>query len=198
MTAEARVPERSTRPLIAVFGSSTVREGGHGYRLAYDLGQALARAGADVMTGGYGGIMEACSRGAAEAGAQVVGVTVELFEKRGPVNRWVTERVHTPDLYERLRHIVSRADGFVTVPGSIGTLTELFLAWTLLSVGGRPRVPLVVLGEPWPRFLEAHRHPDLVPHHLFEFVQVAPSPEEAASLALAAPTARAEGVRSTP
>ncbi len=173
------------RALIAVFGSSTVREGEPAYRMAYDLGQALARAGAGVMTGGYGGIMEACSRGAAEAGGHVVGVTVELLEKRGPVNRWVKERVHTPDLFERLRHIVGRADGFITVPGSIGTLTELYLTWTLLAVGGRPRAPLVVLGEPWPQLLEANRHPDLVLPHLFEFVQVALTPAEAVGLALA-------------
>ena len=173
------------RALIAVFGSSTVREGEAAYRVAFDLGQALARAGADVMTGGYGGIMEACSRGAAEAGAHVVGVTTELFDKRGPANRWVKERVHTPDLFERLRHIVGRADGFITVPGSIGTLTELYLTWTLLAVGGRPRAPLVVLGEPWPHLLEANRHPDLVLPHLFELVQVALTPAEAASLALA-------------
>src|SRR5262249_58329106 len=80
------------RALIAVYGSSTVREGQPAYRTAYDLGQALARAGADVMTGGYGGIMEACSRGAAEAGAHGVGGAVVLFEKRGPSNRWVHER----------------------------------------------------------------------------------------------------------
>ncbi len=179
------------RALIAVFGSSTVREGEPAYRTAYDLGQALARAGADVVTGGYGGIMEACSRGAAEAGAHVVGVTVELFERRGPVNRWVKERVHTPDLFERLRHIVGRADGFIAVPGSIGTLTELFLTWTMLAVNGRPKAPLVVLGEPWARVLEAHRHPDLVPAHLFDLVQVAASPAEAARLALAGVAAAA-------
>jgi len=114
-----------------------------------------------------------------------VGVTVELFEKRGPANRWVKERVHTPDLYERLRHIVERADGFVTVPGSIGTLSELFLTWTLLSVNGRPRVPLVVLGDHWPSVLDAHRHPEHVPPHLFEFVQLARTPAEAAQLVLA-------------
>ena len=175
----------SERALIAVFGSSTVREGQLAYRTAYELGQALARAGADVMTGGYGGIMEACSRGASEAGAHVVGVTVDLFESRGPANRWVKERVHTPDLFERLRHIVGRADGFITVPGSIGTLTELFLTWTLLSVSGRPSAPLVLLGDPWPRYLDAHRHPGLVLPHLFDFVQVAASPAEAAEKALA-------------
>ena len=76
------------RPLIAVFGSSTVQESDRAYRLAYELGRELALVGADVMTGGYSGTMEACSKGAHEAGGHVVGVTVELFEKRGPVNRW--------------------------------------------------------------------------------------------------------------
>ena len=186
------------RPLIAVYGSSTVREGDRAYRLAFDLGESIARAGADVMTGGYGGVMEACSRGAAEAGAHVVGVTVELFEKRGPVNRWVKERVHTPDLFERLRHIVDRADGFVTVPGSVGTLTELYLTWTLLSTGGRPSAPLVVLGEPWPGLLDANRHPGLVPHHLFEFVRLAASPAEAARLALPGAATSSAGAGSKP
>ncbi|MEK7823789.1 MAG: TIGR00730 family Rossman fold protein, partial [Candidatus Eisenbacteria bacterium] len=56
------------RPLIAVYGSSTVKEADAAWRLGYDLGRELARAGAGVMTGGYGGIMAACSRGAHEAG----------------------------------------------------------------------------------------------------------------------------------
>lgn len=178
------------RPLIAVFGSSTMQETDAAWRLSYDLGGELARAGAAVMTGGYGGIMAACSRGAREAGGHVVGVTVELFEKRGPVNPWVIERVHTPDLFERLRVIVDRADGFITVPGSIGTLTELFLTWTLLSVQARPTAPLVLLGDQWPAYLEAHRHPELVLPHLFEHVRLAATPADAARYALAGiPTA---------
>ena len=178
------------RPLIAVFGSSTVTEADASWHLGYDLGRELARAGAGVMTGGYGGIMAACSQGAHEAGGHVVGVTVELFEKRGPVNRWVHERIHTPDLFERLRTIVQRADGFVTLPGSIGTLTELFLAWTLLSVNGRPAAPLVLLGDQWPAYLDAHRHPELVLPHLFEHVQTATAAEEAARMVLAGSPAR--------
>ena len=190
MSGSDQHPDGAERALIAVFGSSTAREGDPTYRLAYELGCELARAGAGVMTGGYGGAMEACSRGAAEAGGHVVGVTVELFEKRGPVNRWVQERVHTPDLFERLRHIVQRADGFIAVPGSIGTLTELFLTWTLLAVNGRPSAPLILLGDPWPGVLEAHRHPDLVPAHLFEHVQVAATASEATRLVLAGVAAR--------
>ncbi len=176
--------ERS-RPRIAVYGSSTVREDDPAYALARELGTELARAGAEVMTGGYGGIMEACSRGAAEAGGHVIGVTVELFEKRGPVNPWVKERVHTPDLFERLRVLVSRADGFIVVSGSLGTLTELFLTWTLLSVSARPRAPLVLLGERWKPWLEVHRDAAFIPPDLFRHVQLARDTAEAARLALA-------------
>ena len=70
-------------PVIAVYGSSTVRDGDPAWLRARELGRELARAGATVMTGGYGGIMEACSHGAHEAGGHVIGVTVELFETRG-------------------------------------------------------------------------------------------------------------------
>jgi predicted Rossmann-fold nucleotide-binding protein len=97
----------------------------------------------------------------------------------------VKERVHTPDLYARLKHIVERADGFIAVPGSIGTLTEVFLTWTLLSTAGRASAPLVLLGGHWSDYLAAHRHPDLVLPHLFDLVEVAATPDAAAERALA-------------
>ena len=179
------------RPLIAVFGSSITREGEPIWTLAHALGGALARAGADVMTGGYSGAMEGCSRGAHEAGGHVVGVTVELFEKRGPVNRWVKERVHTPDLFERLRVIVTRAEGFAVLPGSVGTLNELFLAWTLVSVDAHDAPPIVLVGEHWEAWLDAHRHPMLVPARLYRHVCVARTADEAARLTLDGVRARA-------
>jgi uncharacterized protein (TIGR00730 family) len=170
------------QPLVAVFGSSTLREGEPAYEEARKLGHALAEQGAAVMTGGYGGAMAACSRGAHDAGGHVVGVTVELFEPRGPANPWVRERVHTPDLYARLRHLVHEADGFVAVTGSIGTLTEVFLTWTMVSVDGRPHAPIVLMGGHWHAWLEATRGPGMVPEHLFRFVDVADTPDQAARL----------------
>jgi hypothetical protein len=172
------------RPLVAVFGSSTIREPDREYREAEELGRRLGAAGADVITGGYGGAMAACSRGAHEAGARVVGVTVELFEGRGPVNRWVTERVHTGDLFERLRHIIGRADAFIAVSGSVGTLAEILLTWNLLMANGHRPAPLVLLGAPGKGWLEAHRQPGLVLPELFRFVQLADTPEQAVRLAL--------------
>jgi len=172
------------RPLVAVFGSSTIRESGPEYREAEELGLRLAEAGADVITGGYGGAMAACSRGAHEAGAHVVGVTVDLFESRAPVNRWVKERVHTNDLFERLRYIIGRADAFIAVSGSVGTMAEILLTWNLLMAKGHPPAPLVLLGTPWKGWLEAHREPGLVLPELFAFVQLADTPEQAVRLAL--------------
>ena len=176
----------SNAPLIAVFGSSTTQQGEPGYRLAYDLGRELSRAGASVMTGGYSGAMEACSKGAREQGGHVVGVTVDLFESRSPMNRWVVERVHTSHLYARLEQMIERASGYVVLPGSIGTLTELFLAWTLVSVGGRAPAPLVLLGDHWTELLAALRYDGGVPQRLFEFVQVATTAEAAARMAVPA------------
>jgi len=168
------------RPLIAVFGSSAPREDDPAYRRALQLGRALGRGGADVMTGGYGGAMEACSRGCHETGGKVVGVTVELYRQRGGANPWVDERVHTRDLFERLRHLIDCADGFIALPGSVGTFAELFLTWTLLSARGRPAAPLVLCGEPWEEHLTLLKRSESFGAQLCATVQTARDPDGAA------------------
>lgn len=182
--------ESAPRPVIAVFGSSTAVLGDPHYDRALQLGRALAARGATVMSGGYGGVMEAVSRGAHEAGGHVVGVTVQMFEHRGGPNAWVRERVHTNDLFERLRHLIDTAHGFVVPGGSVGTLNELFLAWTFASTSPRPVPPIVLLGSHWRDWLEAHRRPEFVPDALFRHVVVTDEPDEAADRVLAEVRAR--------
>lgn len=172
------------RPQIATFGSSTIRPGEPAYELALALGRAVGEAGADVITGGYCGSMEAVSRGVAETGGHVVGVTVDLFEQRGPANKWVKERLHTTDLFERLKFLIERADAFVVLPGSVGTLTELMLAWTLVSVKGRREAPIVMLGEGWKEILETLNRPGFIAPELFARIQFSNDPVEAVRLAL--------------
>ena len=171
-------PSRS-QPVVAVFGSSTLSADDPAFEEVRTLGGELARAGFAVMTGGYGGAMAAASRGANEAGGHVIGVTVELFEARGAANEWVHERVHTPNLFARLEYIMNRADAFVVVRGSIGTLTELFLAWTLAGVQGLPATPVVLMGRHWHEWLKRHRGPEFVPEHLFRFVEIADTSQAA-------------------
>lgn len=182
--------------VVAVFGSSTLKENDAAYAEIRALGAELAERGLAVMTGGYDGAMAAASRGARDAGGHVIGVTVDLFDGRGPVNPWVVERVHTPDLYERLRHLAREADAFVAVTGSIGTLTELFLCWTLVAVGVRPGVPLVLMGTHWRPWLEAHREPGFIPEHLFRHVEIADTPQQAAARVAERLAARASRVPS--
>jgi uncharacterized protein (TIGR00730 family) len=126
------------------------------YELARSVGAHLAQAGFAVSTGGYAGTMAAVSQGAAEYGGRVIGVgcrRIEAYRGAG-FNRWVTEKVHYETLTERLLHLVSHNDGMVVLPGGVGTLSELALAWSLLQVGELDRRPLVLVGSIWRAAME--------------------------------------------
>lgn len=141
---------------IAVFGSARSEENSEFYRQALDLGGRLARAGYAVLSGGYNGSMAAVSRGAAEAGGRVIGVTCALFDPLA-ANQWLHEEVKMPDLLARLGCMMERADGFMAVRGGIGTLSEVALAWSLLQTGALRNKPLVLVGEDWEALVAAFR-----------------------------------------
>lgn len=139
-------------PLVGVFGSSTARPGSPEWREASALGRALGTAGLGVITGGYGGLMEAVSAAAAESGGPVVGVTAPaVFPGRDGPNRFLTEEHPAEDLVARIGILTDRAAALVALPGSLGTATELLVAWNLAFVAPFSRVPpkpVVVVGEP--------------------------------------------------
>ena len=134
-------------PIISVFGSSRCDEQSQLYRLAQQLGAALGQAGFSVATGGYGGVMEAVSRGAAEAGATVIGVVYDA--NPGKANRWVQEKILVPNWEERLMQLITLGNGYVACPGGTGTLVELAVAWEMLNKGLLASKPLVALDEFW-------------------------------------------------
>jgi uncharacterized protein (TIGR00725 family) len=183
--AAPRFTPPGDRPIVAVFGSSTTGRDDPAWAVAVELGERLARAGYAVMNGGYQGSMEAVSEGARRAGGTVIGVTTALFNHRPP-NPHLTHREDTSTLLERLDYLVHVASGFVVLEGSIGTLAELFLAWNLLAVEGRPQAPLVCLGRPYAEFLRAASVPGLVIPDLLRFVEVAESPADAVARVSAA------------
>ena len=137
---------------ISVFGGSQMKEGSSDYRQALSLGNALGKLGHTVLTGGYIGAMEAVSRGAAEAGGHVVGVTcveIEQWHADRVVNRWVQEEWKKGTLVERLQALVSACDAAFAQPGGAGTLTEIGLAWNMMIVQSIPQKPLILVGEGW-------------------------------------------------
>jgi uncharacterized protein (TIGR00730 family) len=170
----------SAMKTIAVFGSARTEEHSELYREAYELGERLARAGYAVLNGGYNGSMAAVSRGAAEAGGQVIGVTCALFDPLAP-NRWLHEEVKTPDLLARLSCMMERADGFMAVRGGIGTLSEVTLAWSLLQTGSVRGKPLVVVGEDWEQLVAAFRAYSSLGSSIATLARVARTPADAVS-----------------
>lgn len=93
---------------------------------AREVGRLLAQAGCVVFTGGLGGVMEAASRGAAEAGGLVVGVVP------GPdprdANAHVGVAVATGMGDARNTILANSAEAFVAIGGAYGTLSEIAFA----------------------------------------------------------------------
>jgi uncharacterized protein (TIGR00730 family) len=172
---------------IGVFGSSRREEDSDLYRQAYALGSALAHAGYAVLTGGYAGSMGAASRGAAESGGRVIGVTCAIFDPTPP-NPWLTEEIKAPSLLARLGVMLDRADGFVAVRGGIGTLSEVTLAWSLLQTRSLNSKPLVLLGADWQGVLDALMAYTDLGRTIASLARVAATPADALSALTVPPT----------
>jgi uncharacterized protein (TIGR00730 family) len=174
--------EAMNEPVIAVFGGSAPTEGSSGYKEARRVGRLLAKAGFTVMNGGYMGTMEAVSRGAKEAGGRTLGITSATFDWRGiQANPWIDQEERAPDLLSRLRRL-TQADGFLILKGSVGTLTELSVTWSLLQTRAVPSVPFVLLGGHWRRILDAFTANSYARPQDLVLIQVADTPEEAVAL----------------
>lgn len=141
---------------VAIFGGANPQSEGNSYADAYRLGRELAEAGHVVLTGGYLGTMEAASRGAAEAGGHVIGVTCQEIENwRGvKANPWVIEEWRFATLHERLLALIDGCDAAIALPGGVGTLLEIAMLWNRMIVDAVPRKPLILVGEGWQDTLE--------------------------------------------
>lgn len=141
------------RRVVAVFGSSAAAPGSPVYEDGVTCGRLLAEAGYAVATGGYLGLMEAVCRGAAEAGGPAIGVTApSVFPGRTGANQWVSHEIPADDLVRRIALLTELADGFIALPGSIGTLAELVVAWNLAFVAPFAEVdfcPIATVGDTW-------------------------------------------------
>ncbi len=142
------MPQRR-RLTVTIFGSAAPKTSDRAYLAAYELGAEIARRGWALCNGGYGGTMEAAAKGAVDHGGHSIGVTCELFGRRGP-NAFIRQEVPTFDLFTRLNTLIRLADAFVVLPGGTGTLLELAAVWELSNKRLlRRRRPLVLLGDAW-------------------------------------------------
>jgi len=109
---------------------------------AADLGRALAAADLKLVYGGGGvGLMGATARGAHEAGGKVLGIIPDFLVGRERALDSV-ETVVVTSMHQRKMMMFEQSDGFVILPGGIGTLEEVveLLSWRRLDLHAKPTV----------------------------------------------------------
>ncbi len=132
-------------PAIGVFGSARTPADHPSYAVAEVVGRRLVEEGFAVMTGGGPGAMEAANKGACEAGGVSVGLGIELPFETG-LNEWVDVGINFRYFFARKTMFVKYSQGFIVLPGGLGTLDELFEALTLAQTQKITAFPVVLIG----------------------------------------------------
>jgi len=94
--------------------------------------------------------MEAANRGASESGQATMAFNIEIEHEQKP-NPYITPELCFNFHYFAMRrmHFLLRARAMVAFPGGLGTLDEVFEAWTLIQTGKMRRIPVVIFGRAW-------------------------------------------------
>lgn len=137
---------------VTIFGSARVQPGSPVYDLVKELAAELTTMGCDILSGGGPGLMQAANEGAhsvdPEGKHRSVGINIELpFEQS--VNEYVGQAYGHGTFFSRLHHFMIASDAFIVVPGGIGSLLEMSLAWQLLQVHKLDNTPLILIGKMW-------------------------------------------------
>lgn len=141
-------------PAVSVFGSARTLPGSPNYELGVEVGRKLAEAGLAVITGGGPGSMEAANKGAVQGNGVSVGLGIELPFEQG-MNQWVDLGVNFRYFFARKTMFVKYAQGFIVLPGGLGTLDELFEAMVLVQTRKVTSFPIVLVGKAfWSPMLE--------------------------------------------
>ena len=104
--------------------------------LAREVGALLAQRGIGVVYGGGRlGLMGALAKGALAEGGEVIGVIPHAMVEREFANHDCTKLITVDTMHQRKQHFTDLADGFITLPGGMGTMDELFEALSWAQIG---------------------------------------------------------------
>ena len=126
---------------LAVYCGSATPADPRYMELAAEVGRTLARRGIGVVYGGGRlGLMGAVAGAALEAGGEVIGVIPEALVSSEVANRDCTELIVVADMHQRKAAFTRLSDGFVTLPGGVGTMDELWeaISWAQLGYHAKP------------------------------------------------------------
>lgn len=114
---------------IAVIGYNGDRCTEEARKVAYETGREVAKAGAVLVCGGLGGVMEAACKGAKEAGGTTVGIIPQ--DDFSHANKYCDIVICSTIGFARDFIVASSADGIIAVGGGVGTLTELSIGYMM-------------------------------------------------------------------
>lgn len=167
---------------VTLFGSARISDDDPMYQAAVETARLLGEAGFSIITGGGPGIMEAGNRGAHLAGAQSVGLNIELpFEQH--LNPYTDTALEFRYFFVRKTMFVKYACAFVIFPGGFGTLDEMMESLVLIQTGKVSNFPVVLYGSHyWRGLLDWMRNALLaegkIAAHDLDLMAVSDSPEE--------------------
>ncbi|MCS6967906.1 MAG: TIGR00730 family Rossman fold protein [Cytophagales bacterium] len=135
-------------PCVSIFGSARTKPDNPYYQLAEEIAAKLVRKGYGVITGGGPGIMEAANKGAHLAGGTSVGLNIQLpFEQYHNPYIDPDKIINFDYFFVRKVMFVKYSQGFIVMPGGLGTLDELFEAYTLIQTHKIGRFPIVLVSK---------------------------------------------------
>ena len=126
---------------ICVFCGSSEGNDNKIISAASQLGEALAK---NEITLVYGaakiGIMGLIAKSVLESNGKVIGIIPEFLKLKEVVHLGLTELITTQNMHERKLLMQNRSDGFITMPGGMGTMEELFelITWLQLGLHSKP------------------------------------------------------------
>ena len=139
---------------ICVYCGSSAGAGPHFAETARSLGELLARSGITLVYGGAAvGLMGVLAYAALSAGGEVIGVIPRHLFGREIAHPGLTKLIEVDSMHERKLKMFELADGFVALPGGLGTLEELteVATWSQLGMHRKPIATLDVGGY-WAAF----------------------------------------------
>lgn len=135
-------------PCVSIFGSARTNESHPYYKIAEDVAAKIVQHGYGVITGGGPGIMEAANKGARREQGKSVGINIRLpHEQSSNLYIDADKLINFDYFFVRKVMFVKYSQGFIVLPGGLGTLDELFEALTLIQTKKIGRFPLVLIGS---------------------------------------------------
>ena len=140
---------------VSIFGSARIKPDTEEYKGVYTLAKELAENGADIVTGGGPGLMEAANAGAKEGSSKSksFGIRIDLPFEATP-NDHLDIKFYHKRFSSRLDEFMRISHAVVVTPGGIGTLLELLYTWQLIQVNHISARPIILVGDMWNGFLD--------------------------------------------